>query len=150
VEAHRNSPFLAKFILILTQPLLDSTFRISISNYQPRDSTPTYFFPSFTALGFLYGLFVIKCMYQVSRPRLIHATRTITTAASRNGLLWRTAVAAGVKPMNLKALGPEKVGPMLTDIRCKVNVGLSGTPIYTLDRFNDNWSTQREGRSRPI
>ncbi len=46
-------------------------------------------------------------MYQASRPRLIHAKRTITTAASRKGSLCKTAVAAGVKPINLKALGPE-------------------------------------------
>jgi len=46
-------------------------------------------------------------MYQASRPRLTHATRTITRTRSRKGLLCRTAVAAGVKPKNLKALGPE-------------------------------------------
>ncbi len=66
-----------------------------------------YFFPSLTALGFLYGLFVTKCMYQASRPRLIHAARTMKTAASRKGDRCRTFVAFSVKPMNLKAFGPE-------------------------------------------
>ena len=46
-------------------------------------------------------------MYQASRPRPIHTTRTTTRTTRRSGLLCRTAVAAGVKPKNLKALGPE-------------------------------------------
>ena len=34
-------------------------------------------------------------------------TRTRTSITSKNGVAWRTAVAAGVKPKNLKAFGPE-------------------------------------------
>ena len=46
-------------------------------------------------------------MYQARRPRLIHTTRTATRTTRRRGLFCRTIVAAGVKPKNLKALGPE-------------------------------------------
>lgn len=46
-------------------------------------------------------------MYQASRPRLMHEMMTTTRTTRRRGLRWRTAVAAGVKPKNLKALGPE-------------------------------------------
>ena len=35
------------------------------------------------------------------------------TVTSRKGAAWRTAVAFGVKPKNLKAFGPENAWPMI-------------------------------------
>jgi len=63
----------------------------------------------------------------------------MTRTRSRKGLLRRTAVAAGVKPKNLKALGPENAWPMVTEMWDEVQVGLFGMRIYPRDRYADRW-----------